>query len=218
MLRKVDRVTVKGSEQPISLFTLDIAEDEANVRAALELDPTAVLSDEARAARRALLQQRIADAHADGDASEAQQQDPSLMQVELDAFEELEAEERMFARTAAVYWLRLATTPEFLDSWQLAQRSYVAGDWGRAKPHFERCRELLPTDGPTATLMAYLERRDWTSPADWTGARAACAAAPQLTRACALVAHRSLALAAAPDRPTLPPRYAHAGVRELTSK
>jgi hypothetical protein len=161
-------VTVKGSARPITLYTLDIAEDEDNVRAAEKLDPShgSLPEDEAAALELFTVQR----AHAETPA--AASADPTLLDAEREALEELEREVRTFRRTAAVYALRRSTSAEFVLLWDEATDLYFAGAWAEAHRLYSRCRELLPADGPTVNLIAYLERRELQPPPGWKGARA----------------------------------------------
>ncbi|KAG8460085.1 hypothetical protein KFE25_014230 [Diacronema lutheri] len=168
-LRKVDRVTVKGSARPLTLYTLDIAEDEDNQLVAAELDPTVLPSDEEAAEREDELQRQISTLHEIEDESELVAQDQ--LEAEKDALQELDQETQMFRRTTAIYEMRRTTTADFMDAWDAALRLYLAGQWGDAMPLFRRCSRMLPTDGPTQTLIGYLERRNCQAPAGWTGVR-----------------------------------------------
>jgi len=163
-LRKVDRVTVKGSARPLTLYTLDILEDLENLRLADKLDPTTTGSspeDETEAQRqRALAQGPLA---ADADAE--------LLDAEQEALEELEREVRTFRRTKAVYDLKRTTTLAFLQLWDQGLQLYLRGSWAEAHALFAQCKELLPDDGPTETLMVYIERRNLQAPAGWKGVR-----------------------------------------------
>jgi len=171
-------VTVKGSARPLTLYTLDIAEDEDNQLVAAELDPTVLPSDEEAAEREDELQRQISTLHEIEDESELVAQDQ--LEAEKDALQELDQETQMFRRTTAIYEMRRTTTADFMDAWDAALRLYLAGQWGDAMPLFRRCSRMLPTDGPTQTLIGYLERRNCQAPAGWTGARRAAPATPRL--------------------------------------
>ena len=164
-------MTVKGSARPLTLYTLDIAEDEDNQLVAAELDPTVLPSDEEAAEREDELQRQISTLHEIEDESELVAQDQ--LEAEKDALQELDQETQMFRRTTAIYEMRRTTTADFMDAWDAALRLYLAGQWGDAMPLFRRCSRMLPTDGPTQTLIGYLERRNCQAPAGWTGARRA---------------------------------------------
>ncbi|KAJ1623584.1 hypothetical protein T492DRAFT_883324, partial [Pavlovales sp. CCMP2436] len=110
------------------------------------LDPTTTGSspeDETEAQRqRALAQGPLA---ADADAE--------LLDAEQEALEELEREVRTFRRTKAVYDLKRTTTLAFLQLWDQGLQLYLRGSWAEAHALFAQCKELLPDDGPTETLM-----------------------------------------------------------------
>ena len=171
-------MTVKGSARPLTLYTLDIAEDDETVRAGEKLDPTggSLPEDEATALELFNVQRAHAEL-APADAS-----DPALLDAEREALEELEREVRTFRRTAAMYALRRTTTFEFLQIWERALGLYFAGSWLEAHALFGRCKQILPDDGPTTTLMEYLARRDLKAPPAWSGARMRAARAPGARR------------------------------------
>lgn len=50
-------------------------------------------------------------------------------------------------------------------------REYIQGEWEVAYHVFEKCLELNPKDGPTKTLMHYIEDYNLQAPDDWEGYR-----------------------------------------------
>ena len=72
---------------------------------------------------------------------------------------------------AAVFALKRTTTPEFEATYARALDSYFLGDWKTAARYFRSCLEQKPNDGPTETLLQYIERRDLKAPASWVGVR-----------------------------------------------
>jgi hypothetical protein len=211
-------VTVKGSARPITLYTLDIAEDEANMRAAERLDPSlgSTAEDEAQALEKFKVVRALAE---DRPTPVAVGHDPELEEAEREALDEMEREVRTFRCTAAVFELRRSTAvPGFMQTWDQALRLYMHGSWAEAHQLFAKCKALVPDDGPTETLMDYLERRNCVAPKGWHGA---CAIQPPRARARAAAPPRALtltALRALPAIAILVRAAIAAGVRELTSK
>jgi hypothetical protein len=175
-LRRVDRVTVKGSARPITLYTLDLAEDEANLAAAERLDPTeggarSTPEDEAEALERFRVERaELPEAPPRGRGGRGDR-DAELAEMEREALEEIEREVSTFRRTEAVYALRRTTTGPFVKEWDAAMAAYGGGDWPAAAAHFKSCAALVPGDGPTRTLSEYLQRRDNIAPKGWHGVR-----------------------------------------------
>lgn len=163
-------MTVKGSARPLTLYTLDIAEDALNLRLAEALDPTVLPSQAEAAAHEQELARRSKSLLEEMD--EGAYVGAETIEAEKEALEELDHEARMFRRTAAVYEMRRTTTPPFLERWGQALSLYLAGEWAEAIGHFEACGRMLPDDGPTRTLMAYIKRRSCQAPPGWDGARA----------------------------------------------
>lgn len=160
LMRKVDCVTVKGSSRPMVLYTYDIAEDEENMRAAERLDPSLVTGgapEDEGMVRSSLV--------------EEEEDDDELLQAEKDAFKELDQETRTFRRVSEVFKLKRTTTDEFLEVFGKAREAYFAGEWKDAQRWFHECQRILPNDGPTQTLLQYIERRDCTAPPSWNGVR-----------------------------------------------
>lgn len=161
-MRKIDCVTVKGSARPMVLYTLDVSEDEENVRAAERLDPTAIQEEEG--------EEGAGEEEGESTDDEDEEVDEELVEAEKEALEELEHERKMFERVDKIYKLKRTTTPEFMALWDSARDKYLAGEWGEAHALFVQCEQMLPDDGPTQTLKSYIERRDCVAPSSWKGA------------------------------------------------
>ena len=72
--------------------------------------------------------------------------------------------------------LRRLATPEFRKIYQQGLECYLSGDWLKARNFLEEANEMMKcsdtkNDGPSQTLLSYMESRDWKSPADWEGYR-----------------------------------------------
>lgn len=71
----------------------------------------------------------------------------------------------------AVFRLRRTTTPEFEGLYARALDAYLLGDWKTAARLFRQGLQVKPADGPTETLLAYIERRELKAPQSWRGVR-----------------------------------------------
>lgn len=84
----------------------------------------------------------------------------------------------VFEKDIDMLLLRAHITPEFLQSFDLGVANYLGGNWSAARTSLERSNVLMMAvapslngDGPSLTLLAYMEERQWTAPADWQGYR-----------------------------------------------
>jgi class 3 adenylate cyclase len=59
----------------------------------------------------------------------------------------------------------------FYQAWENAIKSYKEGDWGKAKQYFEECLRDDSDDGPANTLYNYIKSFNFQSPKDWKGER-----------------------------------------------
>ena len=59
----------------------------------------------------------------------------------------------------------------FYQAWENAIRSYKKGNWGKAKQYFEECLRDDSEDGPANTLYNYIKSFNFQSPKDWRGER-----------------------------------------------
>ena len=60
---------------------------------------------------------------------------------------------------------------QFDETFTFAFKNYINGDWDIAYSELKKCLDLLPTDGPTKTLIHYIESYGCQSPDDWEGYR-----------------------------------------------
>jgi len=72
--------------------------------------------------------------------------------------------------------LRCLSTKEFKNTFHLGLEHYLAGKWIKAKEYFERANQFMKKsdtkgDGPSKTLLHYMESRNWVCPSNWKGYR-----------------------------------------------
>ena len=83
----------------------------------------------------------------------------------------------VFDEDCDVLDLRKHVTEEFLTAFNKGITAYLAGEWLVSKIALEESNELMKKvpgfscDGPSATLLEYMNARDWKAPADWDGFR-----------------------------------------------
>lgn len=73
--------------------------------------------------------------------------------------------------------LRRLATQEFLETYRKGLDYYLAGDWQKAKEMLQKSNEMMKEseskcDGPSQTLLSFMESNEWTCPPDWKGFRA----------------------------------------------
>jgi len=153
LCRKLDVVTVKGSAKPMTLYTFDVAEDEANIDAATELTS------------------RWIDTQKHWKSGKTPGSDDVDAVIDENVDHRLKYLDRVDAAVEAVFDLRRTVTPEFEVMFARALDAYLLGDWKTAARLFRQGLELKPGDGPTDTLLTYIERRDLKAPSSWQGVR-----------------------------------------------
>jgi len=158
MCRMIDHVTVKGSRQPVRLFTLDLdymrlevlekkkgkfTKNRYKIRQLREVYKTAKWSEDFK-------------------VHDAFQSDEDLV------------------------LMRERYSKEFFQRFAMAYRNYEAGEWMVARDMFMTCHYSLnsvregpatidsdepPIDGPTLTLMRFMQQSHYFPPNDWQGHR-----------------------------------------------
>jgi len=161
--RLIDHVTVKGSKQPIRLYTIDLDYLQLQVK-----KKTAVEMTKNRFKLRQLREVRKNEKWAeDFSVSEAFNSDEDLIAM------------------------RATYDPEFFLRFAMAFRNYEAGEWLVARDMLFTCHYSpdscqddsatdyparvsdgdWPVDGPTCTLLRFMRHTYFHPPSDWTGHR-----------------------------------------------
>lgn len=196
--RRLDVVTVKGSEVPIGIYTYDCVQDQifpptrskTNKRlsvSAASVQPVTVMKSTDSAANKS------------SDALDAVTNDTAAANIELVEQAQVrkptviptpdqkapvfctasDSVADIFDTDADLLALRAHVTKLFETTFQSAVELYIAGDWPAARPLFEKANQLmleaapsLKGDGPSKTLLKYMEAHGWNaSSIDWKGFR-----------------------------------------------
>ena len=143
--RYVDCVMVKGSSEPIDLYTIDInynVTPQKNEKIKIIKNPeekTKIFKE-----KKTMIECLI-------------QEYGSITRVILEK---------------ESYWELIdEKTEEFYESWENAIKNYKEGKWQYAKKYFEQCLTEDLNDGPTNTLYNYIKKFNFKSPKDWKGRR-----------------------------------------------
>lgn len=148
--RLIDNVTVKGSKQPMRLYTIDL--DFMSLAVEYKnLDNVVKNRFKARQLRETRKMEKWAD--------------------EYKVWE-------MFFTDSDLCKMRQRYILEFFQRFDMAYRNYEAGEWAVARDMLETTRFLLKgrggepmEDGPSSTLLSYMREFDYQSPPGWPGYR-----------------------------------------------
>ena len=143
--RYVDCVTVKGSSEPINLYTIDINCKVTKQKA----EKIRIIKDQKEKEKifkekKIMLENLI-------------EQYGSVCSIILDKESYME--------------LLDEKSEEFYDAWGVAIELYRKGKWTEAKKYFEECIKEDPNDGPSNTLYNYIKKFNFESPKNWKGER-----------------------------------------------
>lgn len=142
--RLIDLVTVKGSVEPIRLYTIDLNLKTLKPSKKIKKD----LTDKQKKEKQLLLK----------DEYSSMVKGNSLTQSIL--------KKRQFKKV-----LQNARPREFYIDFHLGFRSYLEGDWVKAAKHFKVCLDIFEDDGPVKTLFEFIKTNDFKKPNDWKGYR-----------------------------------------------
>jgi len=143
--RYVDRVTVKGSTEPIDLYTIDInynipPQKKEKIQIFKSPEDKAKFLKEKKILIESLIEEY-----------------GSISPIILDK--------------SSYCQLIDEKTERFYVGWDNAIALYKEGKWEEAKQYFEICLEEDSTDGPANTLYNYIKQFNFKSPKNWKGER-----------------------------------------------
>jgi hypothetical protein len=144
--RLIDIVTVKGSIEPMRLYTIDL-----NINLTPE-DPNRVFNEITEKEQRIIYKNKREKILNEGKASGS----VPLYVLKKKRYVEL---------------LNTGRQNKFYDEWEEGFSSYIDGNWEKAAKHFNNCLNLVTSDGPCTTLLGYLKSNNYTAPAKWKGVR-----------------------------------------------
>ena len=142
ILRYVDCVIVKGSTEPIDLYTVDLNYDVSpqNVEKFLSND----------------------------EKLEKYKEKKNMIEYLIKEYGSITP---MIIDKESYYEFLMEKSDQFYYSWDNGINNYKNGDWKSAKNCFEVCLEEDPEDGPTNTLYNFIKDNNFESPKDWKGYR-----------------------------------------------
>ena len=173
--RHIDTVTVKGSKQPMKLYTIDLNIDNLleqqpiirNLKSSryqqIPLENSSLrrynfstiskrirtVEENIHPAKFMLSHERV------GSSNEESLVDERLRQLEFQL----------------VFDFGNPIMREFRQVFRFGVDSYLKGDWRVAKKFLERCLTIKSDDGPSSVLMSYMISHGFIAPSDWKNFR-----------------------------------------------
>jgi hypothetical protein len=144
--REIDRVTVKGSMFPIRLYTVD-------------LDIQALKPKECKYAN-----------VESGHKKERRLKKRKQFHAEIEKGQKTSA--MVYANDKDLDIMRAGVSEGFIKQYEEGYGNYIGGNWNQAIENFKKALVLHPNDGPTMTLLGYMEGFNGIAPATWKGYRA----------------------------------------------
>ena len=143
--RYIDCVYVKGSVQPLDLYTIDV---NLNLKPQEKKDIIIMNNKEKR--------KRYAEKKEN-------------FQREIEVYKSVTR--LVFQKSNYLELINTKRTSEFYYNWDEGISAYKKGDFTTAGDKFKRCLKLFPDDGPAKTLLKYFENRNYKAPEGWIGVR-----------------------------------------------
>jgi class 3 adenylate cyclase len=143
--REIDCVTVKGSLQPLHLFTMDV-------------DPTSL--------------KESADKYRNLTGKEKKKLRMSLRKSLLNKIAKGKITTTyLFERDKDIEKMRKKINSRFFNTFEEGYKNYIEGNWEEAEVNFHTALAQKPKDGPSITLLEFMEGKSHTVPGDWVGVR-----------------------------------------------
>ncbi len=143
--RYIDCVYVKGSEQPLDLYTIDV---NLNLKPQEKKDILIMNNKEKR---------------------KIYSEKKEHFQREIEVYKSVTR--LIFQKSNYLELINTKRTNEFYYEWDKGINAYKEGDFKFAGEKFKKCLKLYPDDGPAKTLLKYFEKRNFKAPDGWIGVR-----------------------------------------------
>jgi len=144
LCRLIDIVTVKGSIEPIRLYTVDLNEDGLRPSKKNKKD----FSNKFKRDKQISIKN-----------------DMKILLKENNLTKEI------LNKTQYQKLLLNARPNDFYTFFDSGFKNYISGNWRKAKGYFIKCMIAFENDGPVKTLYDYMESYGFISPDDWKGYR-----------------------------------------------
>jgi class 3 adenylate cyclase len=154
IMRRLDRVKVKGSNSEIDLYTVDLEYEK------LEIDFKEVEYN------------KMTPSEKKHDKVKEREKKEDMM-VEL--LSRTFTTQQLFEQDYNIKYMRINYRPDFYQKWNEGVETYLStiGDWKQAKEIFEETLEAIPgrIDGPSKTLLNFMASHRFKRPPNWEGFR-----------------------------------------------
>ncbi|CAK87607.1 unnamed protein product (macronuclear) [Paramecium tetraurelia] len=147
-IRHIDRVCVKGSNVPVSLYTIDMNVDNLPP----SNDPSVKYKEFTKEELKMILRQKKLEIKE---------------QVESGEFKAIEH----IHENKDMKYLLAGFKKDFMEVFGKAFQAYLDGDWKTARAMFQEALKLKPNDGPTEAVLHSMEETNYQKPSDWKGYR-----------------------------------------------
>ena len=141
--RKIDVVTVKGSNNPITLYTIDIQLEN------LPLSKKNVLNEQERCEIHQLKKENF---------------------LEIINCKNFSSEE-FIKKNKDLRLVFEKSNEDFYEIFGNATELYLKGQWMLAKENYEKALQLKKNDGPSNFILRYMKEKDYICPIEWNGYR-----------------------------------------------
>ena len=133
--RLIDKASVKGSEQPMEFYTINLKETAVTEEPAPFLGMTSKQKKDMR--------------------NEAKKELKSSIFEGISSTEDLLVDDKNITLMIQEH---PSNHPEFKREYTAAYQKYIDGQWEEAILIFRKCRDINPEDGPVRTLIHYIEQ------------------------------------------------------------
>ena len=150
LCRKIDIVTLKGSEKPVRLYTVDINRN---------IHPGKIMSKKDRMTLRERRSYYASKKKKLWHKFQKLKSNSSIGEIYLKQSKGLR---QLLKRTKSDIFYQY-----FEDGFN----DYIDGEWKEAAQNLEKARYLDKSDGPTKTILDYIKKLEYKAPSNWDGYR-----------------------------------------------
>ena len=149
-LRKIDCVTVKGSEEPIKLYTFDA--DCSTLKTFTKEAPKYNGIEQKK--QKFIQRNKKKNFHAKVFSGKIRTVD-------------------IFKKSPDVMLMHIRYTDSFYELWSKGFKAYRKGDWQAARAYMEQTEHYIRgvSDGPSRALLGFMADNNYKAPLGWTGVR-----------------------------------------------
>ena len=175
LCRHLDTVMVKGSKQPMRLYTIDL-----NVKNLIENQSKFVLKEKKH---RALQGDQVANLKDNFKVLskkiktvEESSLNPNIYESQISKMQSVEEDTLVHKRINSNNFKLIldsnnVVSRDYRQRFKFALNAYLDGDWKLSKKLFEKCFQIKIDDKPSYVIYRYMEHLNFESPVDWKHCR-----------------------------------------------